>query len=331
MKILHYSLVGASLLLSAGAASEIRASHAEQYCLVKAGSLLFSDEPVPTVTIIYSGTTTTTTLATFTNCEESRHTLPTSSPDSGNSLAPATDSRNAMGGQTSTERGESLTGSPASTVLNASALSSQRTPLTPNTVPASPSASILTQSTILNGGNTFTPSGATAVSGDGVNTQSGLARASDPQAVKSGSLSAAPTNSEFLPGESDAPKSPATDQRASDGAQASKALTTAAFSGAGSLSTTRSIQAVTTPGVPSHTGPLVPGESVGSWNSTLTLSPTAIDALQLAQFLKNLGASLFNSSRQAAAAMAGGNDNATASSELIASISLVSSDLSNPP
>jgi hypothetical protein len=335
MKLLGSSFIGALLLTKARAASEdpaSSASHGGQYCIGKTGGSLFNDDPVPTVTIIYSGTTTITTLAAFTNCEDGGHTLPADSPSSGIPLASITDSRNAADGPSSARRGESVRSSQSSdTVPNASALVSQQLSA-PNA--ASASTSFLTQSTTPTGGNTLVPSSSAAASGAGANTKSGLAGVyDDPQATKSSPHPPTPTRGDAFAGESGISKSAATDQGASGsgGAQPnSNTWATATSSGATFPPTVRSTPTAATPSLPSPAGPRVSDGTAGLWNSTLTLSPAAIDALQLAQFLKNLVVSVFNSSNQVTASMTGDSANSTSLNELIASMSLVSTDLVSP-
>jgi hypothetical protein len=328
MKFFRSYCIGAFLLTKASAASEdvpAPVSHAGQYCIGKTGGSLFNDDPVPTVTIIYSGTTTVTTLATFTNCEDGHHKLPEGSLSRGVPLASITESQNAADGSTSAGRGDSARSSqPADTVPSASALVSQQLPA-PNA--ASASTSFLAQSMTPSGGNTFVPSSLPPASGSGANMKSGLAGVSDdPRATKPSPHSPTPTSDDAFGGESGVPKSAATDQSAprSGGTQLnSNAWATGTPSGA-------STQAVATPGLLSPAGPRVSGGTAGSWNSTLTLSPAVIDALQLAQFVKNLGASVFNASHPVTVSMAADSGNSTSLTELITNISLVSTDLVSP-
>lgn len=331
MKVFVSGIVGASLLLKARAASENLAPSAQQYCFPNAGSLLFDDTPAPTVTIIYSDTTTTTILTAFTTCEDGHHTLPAGS-DGGTLQASTTGSRNAADGQTSAGRGESVRGSQfASTVSLASALSSQQ----PLSVPigASTSAGVLTQSTTPTDSNAVAPPNPTAGLGSGTNMNSAPVGAShNSQALFSSPRSAIPTEGNAFGGESDASKSAASSQRAAGSGSAhlnSSPWAIATSTGADSPLTTRSTQVFATPSALSPADPLVPGDTAGSRNSTLTLSPAAIDALQLAQFLKNLGVSVFNSSYQVSGSIASNSRNSTSLAESIANISLVSTDLSN--
>jgi hypothetical protein len=326
MKLCVSGLVGASLLLKA-AAEDLASS--EQFCLAKAGSPLFNNDPVPTVTIIYSGTTVTTTIAAFTSCEEGRRTLPAES-DSGSLLASTTGSHSAVDGQTSAGSGESLRGSQtASTVPLASALSSQQSLSVPNT--ASASADLPTQVTTPTNGNRVAAPSPTTGSGSGANTSSAPRGASHvSEAPVSSPHSAITTGSNALGGESDASKSAASSQTASGSGSAhlnSSTWSMATPSGADSLRNAGSTQVFATPSAMPPTNPPIPGETAGSRNSTLTLSRAAVDALQLAQFLKNLGVSVFNSSYQLAGPMASNSRNSTSLAESIADISLVSTDL----
>jgi hypothetical protein len=59
-------------------------------------------------------------------------------------------------------------------------------------------------------------------------------------------------------------------------------------------------------------------------NGTVNLSPPAVDALQLAQYIKHLGVSLFNASSSNITSPSGGSMNGAMLPELIADISLVS-------
>jgi hypothetical protein len=320
MKIFLSSLVGALLLLTT------RASVLEPYCLLKADGSLFDDDPMPTVTIIYSDTTTITTLAAFTGCENGHPTPDLGSGHSGSPLASATGSGNVIDRPTSVAQ-ESLKGSqPASTLPLASWLSSQQ-PL-PVPIVASPSASRLTQGTSLNNGGVVTPSSPPMASSGGANTAIGSAVASgNPEAGGSDQVSAVPTSGGGFSGGSGDPNSAATDQIAPGSGTAqlsSNALATPMPSGVGSVPTAMTTQVVATPGAPSPAGPLASGGSTGSRNSTITLSPAAIDALQLVQFLKNLGVSVFNSSSQFTSSVAGDSRNSTSLTESIANISLVS-------
>ncbi|KAH7061016.1 hypothetical protein BKA63DRAFT_196923 [Paraphoma chrysanthemicola] len=319
MKLFMSCIVGASLLLKASAAcKDIESS--EQYCLLNAGgSLLFNDDPVPTVTIIYRDTTTTTTLAAFTNCGDGRGTLPASS--SGGSPASPTASRNTVGVQTSA----SGFGDSQSAGVNpiASGLSAQQ-PLSVSSA-ASVSVEAVTQKTTPTESNVVAPLNPTASLGSGVNTNSALAGASqNPQALTPSPRPAISAGGNAFGSESGASVSAASNQRASGSGSVhdSNALAAATSSGAESLLTTSSMRVFATPSALSSANPLLPSETAGSRNSTLTLSSAAVDALQLAQFLKNLGVSVFNSSYQVNGSMASDGRNSTSLAGLIANISL---------
>jgi hypothetical protein len=327
MKISVSSVFGASLLLTAGA------SVSEPYCLVKAGDSLFNDDPMPTVTIIYSDTTTITSLAAFTSCEDSRPTPALGSEHSGSPLASPTGSGIAVDRPTSVAQ-ESLKGSQSASPLPlASALSSQQPlsalssqqPLSASIV-ASPSASLLTQGTPLNNSGVAAPSDPTLALSGGPNTAIGSAVAST-NLSRSDQSEAISTGDGGFGAESRGPNSAATDQMAPGPATAqlsSNAWATSTPSSIGVLPTAMTTQIVATPGAPSPAGPLVSGGSTASQNSTLALSPAATDALQLAQFLKNFGVSLFNSSSQFTASSAGDVRMSTPSTESVANIFLVS-------
>jgi hypothetical protein len=327
MKLFVSCIVGASLLLQASAAcKDIESS--EQYCLLNAGgSLLFNDDPVPTVTIIYRDTTTTTTLAAFTNCGDGRGTLPASS-SGGSPPASPTASRNIVGVQTSASGfGDSQS---ASANPIASGLSAQQ-PLSVSSA-ASVSVEAVTQKTTPTESNVVAPLNPTASLGSGVNTNSALAGAShNPQALTPSPRPAISAGGNAFGSESGASVSAASNQRASGSGSVhdSNALTAATSSGAESLLTTSSMRVLATPSALSSANPLVPGETAGSRNSTLTLSSAAVDALQLAQFLKNLGVSVFNSSYQVNESMASDGRNSTSLAGLIANISLVSTSVSS--
>ena len=69
---------------------------------------------------------------------------------------------------------------------------------------------------------------------------------------------------------------------------------------------------------------MLPGDQSDSGNQTLELSPNAVDALSLAQFLKHLGASMFNASSWEAMSGEQSGISATAFKGVVANISMVS-------
>ncbi|KAF1952098.1 hypothetical protein CC80DRAFT_508435 [Byssothecium circinans] len=62
-------------------------------------------------------------------------------------------------------------------------------------------------------------------------------------------------------------------------------------------------------------------------NATAVMSPLAVDALQLAQFIKNLGVSVFNASELNATMSRGGSGNETSLTRLVTGISMALQDL----
>ncbi|KAF3031358.1 hypothetical protein E8E12_001086 [Didymella heteroderae] len=66
----------------------------------------------------------------------------------------------------------------------------------------------------------------------------------------------------------------------------------------------------------------LPGDLFDSRNQTLELSPSAVDALSLAQFLKHLGVSMFNASRSEAMSGDQSGVSATAFKAIVANISM---------
>jgi hypothetical protein len=323
MKSFVSSVIGASLLLAA------RASVLEPYCLVKADGSLFNDDPMPTVTIIYSDTTTITTLAAFTSCGDSHPTPALGSGHSGSPLASVTDSGNAIDRPTGVAQESLRSSQSASTPLIAPSLSSRQPLTTP--IVASPSASLLTQGTPLSNGGVFAPSSPTIAPSGGADTAVGSAvAAGSPEAGGSDQSTAIPTGGGGFGGGSSGPNSTATDQIAPGSGTAqlsSNAQVTPTPSGAGILPTAMTTQIVATPGTPSPADPLVSGGSTASRNSSMALSPAATDALLLMQFLKNLGVSVFNSSSQSTASSADGGRSSTSLNESVARILLVSTDL----
>lgn len=75
--------------------------------------------------------------------------------------------------------------------------------------------------------------------------------------------------------------------------------------------------------VPQTPGSQLSDKNASGLNATLDLSPAAVDALHLAQFLKNLDASVFNSSNYNNMQQTEGSADAALGTNLIANISLV--------
>jgi hypothetical protein len=324
MKTLFPLVIGASLLGRSRGSSDApymttsTVSTIEQYCFPKSDGPFAADSIWPSITMIYSGITLTTTPVAVTTCA----VVPTLAPIAGTNNASMSGNSIAASGFASDGSGQSsvatLLTSRLPPVASGGPLNTQNGPLVGSSKADMPkNTGAMGPSPKPNSGGT------TADPESGTNSLSHVPMTSSMTAGSDGAVETdtepASANSELLSTSTSDTDIPSTiagavskstaDSSASVGTGSSVALPpsslqTATYDSNGLGSTNGQLNPSASIGLLSPVGPL-PGSpgSPGSptsvpnlANATVSLSPAALDALQFAQFLKNLGVSVFNSS-----------------------------------
>jgi hypothetical protein len=307
----------------------------EQYCFPKPNGSFSTDNTWPSVTMIYSGMTLTATSVAVTTSM----VIPTIAPIAAASSA-------------------SMSGDSITTSDIASGQSSITTLLTTKLPPAASSGlpsiqygSIVDSGTMTTQHNTWTAGPApTATNGNtvaepemGTGDHSNLPKASGVMTSESAvetKTEAVPTDSELATAStsnvnvfnsiSGAVSQSMTDSSppiVTDGSASlsSSSSYTTAYSRDGFRPTNGMSEPPASTGLPNPVGtPAGPPNQVADmFNATINLSPAALDALQFAQFLKNLGVSVFNSSNSYNRWTVEGDIDGLSLSSLVANISTV--------
>lgn len=305
----------------------------EQYCFPTSNAPLLSSGVWPSVTMIYSGITLTTTPTLLTMTA----TVPAATASAGRETG-------SQGGQSVAISGvQSL----ASATSQVTLLPSVSEPLAvssgffgdQNGLPTDSSMISATYSTSIAGSNLAMTSEAATVdpakeSGGVIPpvitsaTGAGSDRTNEAErsAFSGGSLSQSTAAASGVNSEGASPFATSSSGLPVQTDNDSKSLPTQSFTGsAGAVSTSRNADgssvAMST-ALPATTSGL-PAQLAQGDNQTQELSPTALDALSLAQFLKHLGVSLFNASKVETVSGVKGGAAATAFTALVANISLV--------
>ena len=302
----------------------------EQYCFPKSGAPFATDSVWPSITMMYSGITLTTASLTFTVSGAGPSLVPelsTGGPD-----APA----NSAAASTLTNASPLFD---ATATAKASTMGSSSHALTPESTGDSFLASATSSGTQT---ISFVPDTGSAV------ITPGLSSAAN-SVVSSGQLAVSPSASDMrddgqtvndaapstpstglLSGirESGAPFATAATSDASGVASLaslSSGSRTLVQTGVGTaLTSAAEAQKSALVGQPKPTG-AAPGLDASQENSTISLSPSSVDALQLALVLKNLGTWVFNTSRIVAPRSLRMRDNTDGLANLVEEIAVVNS------
>ena len=361
------SLLGCGKAISDYGSTTVSAMSAlEHYCFPRSSGPFSADSAWPSVTIMYSGITLTTTPAIISMCD----TVPTVAPGlsiggpdrSGNWTAtsstsdasPDSDLNKSVTGSATASASPGF-GPDASLQSSLASAAVQNTSTTSSVLETSSRAVSAAPTPDSDGGNGSAISSGTVAMSRSVTDLSGSGQStndsalptppigSDTVAVSRSAIdlsgSGQPTNVSTLPtplistdtgvgGPSDAASVTTADSRVpleTNMATISSGNYTLTQTGAESQSTLAAgTQASASAGL---TGPAgaSPGADATQQNGTINLSSPAIDALQLALFMKNLGAAVFNTSSVVTTRSVGEKSDTALLAKLVADISVVSS------
>ena len=323
------ALLGCSRASSAAeSAAAPTLSTIEQYCFPKSNGLFSTNNMFPTVTVVYSGVTLTTTPITLTmsrgvptaalsEVSSNRDPIPASSIVS--PLATLSQSTVASGSgiplaashNTLLGASETVTGSEGGTG-NPSTLNSVQDPMTSSVSVAAPEAS-------LGSGSPFVQSSITLSTGN-----NGLETALISSSTTSMSVSQNTATSDLVNGMQSDVTSGSILPASTGGASAvsSQQSATTAVGAESPSSSIGMVDSSTTTGMPDLADGAA-NRTFDSLNGTLEISPAALDALHLAQFLKNLGVYMFNTSNLGADQVLSSESVSTSFASVIGNISLV--------
>ncbi|KAL5423669.1 hypothetical protein PMIN06_013077 [Paraphaeosphaeria minitans] len=330
------ALLGCSRASSDGASTTASAlSTFEQYCFPRSGGPFSNGTILQSITMIYSGLTLTTTPVTVTFSGAISTAAPVGVSSTGGSVASLAASgvqtgilsptlgRNGTDGEASSR--SSASGRDSSLRSSFSSIASQGTMMTSPLLVASSNTVTAKLTSVTGNSNSFAAvPGRTVASGNTTDTSRNGWTSS------TRALPTALTGVETGGNASDANRATTFDSSvpavtAVGGASSSGSdLTPTAAGNNSSLMNQTQAQAPASTSLSTPAGS-TPRPASSSENATISLSPSAVDALQLAQFLKNLGVSVLNTSKLYTRRSTEANYGASSLASLVADISEVSS------
>lgn len=331
------SLLGCARALSENPSTTVSAlSTLEQYCFPRSGGPFSAASIWPSVTMIYDGVTLTTTPITITMSV----VTPNIASTIGTSDISISASSPVVSGIADDNSGPSPTETLASSKLRVTAsdgpIGSQNVPSirsggkTPSQSTGVASPVPITNSGAATGNpvtatgsenNLATASTMTTMNRNTADTTRSMIT------VRTDTLSMSPIGVSITHSTLDTVRTTTTDSKTPaatgiSGASSLNSSFTAIVSGINPSRTNEQIQASISAS-PSSPAISPSDRAPNALNATLDLSPAAVDSLQLAQFLKNLGVSVFNSSNLNARLPVEGDTHASSLSDLVANISVV--------
>ncbi|KAL5370762.1 hypothetical protein PMIN02_013054, partial [Paraphaeosphaeria minitans] len=326
------ALLGCSRASSDGASTTASAlSTFEQYCFPRSGGPFSNGTILQSITMIYSGLTLTTTPVTVTFSGAISTAAPVGVSSTGGSVASLAASgvqtgilsptlgRNGTDGEASSR--SSASGRDSSLRSSFSSIASQGTMMTSPLLVASSNTVTAKLTSVTGNSNSFAAvPGRTVASGNTTDTSRNGWTSS------TRALPTALTGVETGGNASDANRATTFDSSvpavtAVGGASSSGSdLTPTAAGNNSSLMNQTQAQAPASTSLSTPAGS-TPRPASSSENATISLSPSAVDALQLAQFLKNLGVSVLNTSKLYTRRSTEANYGASSLASLVADIS----------